>query len=218
MPDSNEFESISKRIQGQLGAPNHRAAAARDRANEQRDVITQLRDEMQELAKSIKKSTDDSLTTKILEEKNQLVKKLLDKEIYGLGRSPKSPAPVPNRIKFRVPKGTTILHFGKRHPPSGVMVRHGDFEMYVTSVAVAYDLVDVIMDPTTGRCDIDSLRSSVYFADGQYFAFKLPPNDKNVPFILVPLEAVLIKKSPEPMADKAAEIKQFLDDIFNQID
>jgi hypothetical protein len=215
MPDSNEFESIIQRIQGQLGAPNQRAAAARDRAKEQECMINKLHDEMQDLAKSIKESNDDSLKTKILEEKNQLVKKMLEKQ--KCGQAPKSPASVPKRFKFRVPKGTTILHFGKPSPPFGVTFDRIDFELFVTSVAVAYDPEDVCMDPTTGKCDIAGLRRSVYFVDGKHFAFRLPPNDKNVPFILVPVEAVSIKKS-RVTSDKVTEIKQFLDEVFNQID
>ena len=219
MPDSNEFEYISEKIKGQLGIQNNTAAEARARGLRQEHVLTKLRNEMQELAKTISDSNDDALTTKILEEKNQLIKKMLSGELQRRAASKPAPA-APKRPKFTVPKGATILilkaplNFRNRPPWT---LDGLDFEAIITSKTVVYGPEDICMNPTTNECTLDSLRYSPYFSGEDYFAFTLPPNDKKIPFILVPSPDVVIENSGIS-SNKVGEIKQFLDEVFDQID
>jgi hypothetical protein len=96
-----------------------------------------------------------------------------------------------------VPSGTTILIYAGDPPATPQsQLRGSDFEAIVSSRDVTYDPDDVLVNPVLGtfksNSGLDGLMKSLYNRDGMYFAFQLPKNDRNIPYILVPKSDVVI--------------------------
>jgi len=178
-----EFESISERIKGQLGVP--------------RDAQLGVQNNLAANAKAAAELQQDRL------------KLLLEEELRNAGMIGK--LDTRRQTKFRVPRGTTILILKS---PADVrpttLIDGRDFEAIICSKDVVYDPEDVCMNPTTGECTLDNLRNSLYFRDENYFAFNLPPNDKQIPFILVQRHSVHISTDE----DKESKMMDFINEAF----
>lgn len=197
--DKGEFSHISDLIEHHLATAKKKDEwpigknAAMDLLEKQRQIL-QLeiakKEAALEEAKHRKHTQDmnDAAQKKIEEIVASQVKK--DEYAKGTTTGDDGRRILDKAVSYQVPAGTTILIYTKNEPlMSNTTVHSNDFEAIVTSKEVAYELDDVLVNPVLGtfkrKSGLDGLLKWLYNTEGMYFAFELPKNDKNIPYILV---------------------------------
>lgn len=202
--DKGEFSHISDLIEYHLATENKKQKEWEPDKNAAVDAM--LQDQRQRLESEIQKkemALEEAKHRKREQDMNdaaqkkieEIVKSQVKKDEYAQGQLERSIVNKPT--SYQIPVGTTILIYTGGPPATPQsQLRGNDFEAIVSSRDVVYDPDDVLVNPVLGtfklNSGLDGLMKSLYNRDGMYFAFQLPKNDKNIPYILVPKDDVLI--------------------------
>jgi len=97
--------------------------------------------------------------------------------------------PIPTEVqgkKYTIPKGVEILvHRTQRLKTLAPMSATGaDFICVTTVKETIYDIQDLCM--FEGVCELGyGMRNSHFYVDGNYYGFRLPPNDMGAEFFII---------------------------------
>ncbi len=205
MPEADsEFSGVSDMIKHHLG--RQREQSEKDlEANKQileeqekrlRKELARRTKELQNAEQRHKEAAHNRIrATRELENSRRKDKK----KVYTY---PQRPPPIDKTpIAYRVPSGTTILIYADSKPVGfpqhGEKIQPSDFQAIVSSKEVTYSPSDVIVNPVLGlnstNREFEGLLQSLYVREETYFVFKLPANDRGIPYILVPKDSVEVE-------------------------
>ena len=207
MSDEQEFKSVSDAIRRQLAPTDYENAVQEAAQKLIHDNVTPPSEQLDKLKLILKQIEEnyqaqikENIENKIKEKLNTNMEKLL---LGGSGSIQNKPlGKISKRIKrYTIQAGKTIivptprasqrLWLDTQMPGTIVReLRREDTEAIVTERVVRYTDEDVCMNPVTGDCTNPFLLNSSFARDHTYFGFTLPTNKKNIPFILVPRDAV----------------------------
>lgn len=202
--DKGEFSHISDLIEYHLATENKKQKEWEPDKNAAVDAM--LQDQRQRLESEIQKKEKalaEAMNRKREQDMNDAAQKKIEEIVASQVKKDEYAKPaargsiVNKPTSYQIPVGTTILIYTGGPPATPQsQLRGNDFEAIVSSKDVAYDPDDVLVNPILGtfksNSGLDGLMKSLYNRDGMYFAFQLPKNDKNIPYILVPKDDVVV--------------------------